>query len=199
MNYLGHTILSFEDDQLLFGNLVADIVSNKEMRDFSPMMLEGVRLHRLIDSFTDNHPNVRVCTQILRKQHRKYAPVAFDLLADFFLATHWQKHCKKALNEVLSDAYHILNKYASFLTIQKQEKLQRMTSHDFLANAITMDRLEKTCLWMDKRTAFPSKFYMLTANTQEHYPELLNNFESFFTDLRLAVNAFKESLSLEVK
>ena len=56
MNFLAHAILSFNDPDILTGNMISDHVKGKSQYDFSPGIQKGIRLHRAIDRFTDLHP-----------------------------------------------------------------------------------------------------------------------------------------------
>ena len=58
MNFLAHAYLSFGQEEILVGNLVADFIKGKELRQFSEDIQIGILLHREIDSFTDTHPLV---------------------------------------------------------------------------------------------------------------------------------------------
>jgi len=52
MNYLAHAYLSFNEPELLLGNMVSDYVKGKKQFDFPKRMQAGIRLHRAIDEFT---------------------------------------------------------------------------------------------------------------------------------------------------
>jgi len=56
MNFLAHAHLSFNDESLLVGNLIADAVKGKQFFLFSESIRKGMLLHRKIDAFTDSHP-----------------------------------------------------------------------------------------------------------------------------------------------
>ncbi|MEM6697160.1 MAG: hypothetical protein AAF599_02100 [Bacteroidota bacterium] len=83
MNYLAHLFLSCEDEELLIGNFIADFVKNRYREELSPRVLEGIQLHRVIDSFTDRHPVVVQTTRLLHPKHHKYSPVLMDVFFDY--------------------------------------------------------------------------------------------------------------------
>ena len=85
MNYLAHAFLSLEDADLLAGNYLADLMHPKDVVELSPGVMRGIELHRFIDSYTDQHPEVRSCTRILHPVVHKYAPVVIDIYYDFLL------------------------------------------------------------------------------------------------------------------
>ena len=55
MNYLGHLVLSGQDDEVLLGNFMADAVKGSSYKMYSTGVQKGILLHRKIDDFTDKH------------------------------------------------------------------------------------------------------------------------------------------------
>ena len=53
MNYLAHAYLSFNDQEILTGNMISDFVKGKKKFDYPSRIQAGINLHRLIDNFTD--------------------------------------------------------------------------------------------------------------------------------------------------
>ena len=51
MNYLGHLVLSGQDDEVLLGNFMADAVKGSSYKMYSTGVQEGILLHRKIDDF----------------------------------------------------------------------------------------------------------------------------------------------------
>ena len=58
MNYLAHLYLSSGNKDLMIGNFIADHVKGNAINNFSDEIISGIKLHRLIDDFTDHHPIV---------------------------------------------------------------------------------------------------------------------------------------------
>ena len=55
MNFLGHLALSGNDNDVLFGNFIADAIKGKSYLDWPKKVQKGILLHRFIDDFTDTH------------------------------------------------------------------------------------------------------------------------------------------------
>ncbi|MBK6633182.1 MAG: hypothetical protein IPG38_01660 [Chitinophagaceae bacterium] len=55
MNYLAHAYLSFNDPEILLGNMISDYIKGKKQFDYPLPVQKGIRLHRFIDQFTDTH------------------------------------------------------------------------------------------------------------------------------------------------
>lgn len=59
MNYLAHAYFSFDHPQILTGNMISDFVKGRKQYDYPESIQQGIRLHRAIDAFTDEHPVTR--------------------------------------------------------------------------------------------------------------------------------------------
>ncbi|MEC7085340.1 MAG: hypothetical protein VXW60_04320 [Bacteroidota bacterium] len=90
MNYLGHMILSGEDENTLLGNFIGDHISNKTLHHYSQSVQDGIHLHRAIDLYTDSHPKSRALRAVLFAQYRHRSRVILDLFYDHFLAAKFE-------------------------------------------------------------------------------------------------------------
>ena len=57
MNYLAHLVLSGKNEEVLFGNFIADAVKGKSYLTWSKNIQKGILLHRFIDHYTDTNPH----------------------------------------------------------------------------------------------------------------------------------------------
>src|SRR4026207_901515 len=87
MNYLAHAYLSFEDKDILAGNIISDFVKGKRQFDYPSPIHAGIKLHRLIDDFTDQHAATREAKEFFRPDYRLYSGAFIDVVYDHFLAT----------------------------------------------------------------------------------------------------------------
>ncbi len=55
MNLLAHAYLSFDQPEMLIGNMINDYVKGKKQFDYPAAIHKGMILHRSIDEFTDTH------------------------------------------------------------------------------------------------------------------------------------------------
>jgi acyl carrier protein phosphodiesterase len=66
MNYLAHAWLSFNQPEILVGNMISDFVKGKKRFSFSERIQQGIMLHRSIDEFTDAHDATKKAKQFLK-------------------------------------------------------------------------------------------------------------------------------------
>jgi len=86
MNYLAHAFLSFNKTDILAGNMISDFVKGKAKFDYPEDIQKGIHLHRLIDTFTDNHPTTAIAKKFFRPRYRLYSGAFTDVVYDHFLA-----------------------------------------------------------------------------------------------------------------
>jgi acyl carrier protein phosphodiesterase len=86
MNFLAHAYLSFDEPEILAGNMISDFVKGKKQYDYAPLIQKGIRLHRAIDTFTDDHPCTKEIKKFFSPAYRLYAGAFTDIVYDYFLA-----------------------------------------------------------------------------------------------------------------
>jgi acyl carrier protein phosphodiesterase len=87
VNYLAHAYLSFDQPEILAGNLISDFVKGKKKLDYPPGIQKGITLHRSIDWFTDTHEATRQAKSFFRPVYGLYSGPITDVIYDHFLAT----------------------------------------------------------------------------------------------------------------
>ena len=107
MNYLAHAFLSNNNRDLLIGNFIADHVRGNHFENLPPEIVEGIRLHRCIDSFTDAHPNFKASKRFFYKGFEKYSGVLVDIYFDYFLAKNFEKHSGILLPAFSENVYKV--------------------------------------------------------------------------------------------
>lgn len=79
MNFLAHTYLSGENDDLKIGNFLGDFVKGRlnklSQNQYTEGIIKGIALHREIDYFTDNHPIVKQSIDRLQPKYHKFSEI----------------------------------------------------------------------------------------------------------------------------
>ena len=92
MNWLSHVLLSENHIEFQLGNLLTDPLKAKVWEGASVKIEQGVKMHLLIDGFTDSHKIVSSSKALITKRgHLK--GVVLDILYDHFLSLHWDRFC----------------------------------------------------------------------------------------------------------
>lgn len=190
MNYFAHIYLSQGLEYQMFGNFIGDFVSNKDVHKYRQEIIDGVMLHRIIDSFTDNHPLVRQGTSRLRSSQGKYAPVVIDILYDFLLANNWSKFSQITRHNFNQRTYTLLLKHVEVCSPRIQKKVRNMIDGDFLTTYNTMDGLDFILEQMDSRTKFTSNFREARSILERDYDRFNEEFLEFFPEINVVAAEF---------
>lgn len=192
MNFLAHAYLSFGQEEILVGNLVADFVKGKELHQFSRGIQIGILLHREIDVFTDTHPLVKAGQSYLRPKFRHYSSVITDIFFDYFLAKNWNTYSNTPLEEFTINTYSIVEKHLPELPLQFGEVFYWMKSQNWLLNYREIEGIQRTLNGMTRRAKFDSKMNESVSILLEKENEFELIFFAFFKDLETFA---KEKLS----
>ena len=97
MNFLAHLHLADPDPALMLGGVVADFARNPEVAALPADVQAGVRLHRLIDGFTDRHPVVHRSIGRVAGRLGWFAGIVIDIYYDHILARDWATYSAEPL------------------------------------------------------------------------------------------------------
>lgn len=114
----------------MVGQFIADAVKGPLDVQFNAGIRKGIRLHRLIDEFTDSHPIVLDLRAKYRGDLGLYSSVVIDMIFDYWLAREFQKHTQGQLIDFAEQAMATLTNYEDqfpqrmhrFFQFMKQEK-----------------------------------------------------------------------------
>ncbi len=191
MNFLAHLYLSGKDPKRMLGNFIGDFVKGKEIDLLEPKIANGVRLHRLIDEFTDLHPVVSESKDRLRGKYRHYAGVIVDIYYDHFLAALWLDYHSLSLEDYAKHAYDVLRTNWDILPPKAQFMFPYMEKANWLVSYSQISGIERAMKGMARRTRFYSKMEESTQDLEKHYLAFQTEFQLFFPDL---VNFVKEEI-----
>ncbi|PNH77710.1 acyl carrier protein phosphodiesterase [Vibrio diazotrophicus] len=104
MNYLAHLHIAEASDSNLLGNLLGDFVKGNPSEQYSEEIVQGIRLHRWVDAYTDSHEVMILAKALFPATTRRFSPIALDMFWDHCLAKHWQRFHSQSLRQFVLDA-----------------------------------------------------------------------------------------------
>ena len=183
MNFLAHVYLSGNNEQLILGNLIADAVKGKQIDNFSHDIVKGIKLHRLIDSYTDNHIVFKKSTNRLEPIYKKYASVIADIFYDHFLAKNYHKYSRISLSQTAHTAYNILIRNYDILPPKSKRMLPYMTTQNWLEGYANLTDLQRVFNGMSRRASFISGMENAIFDLKKDYAAYETEFQLFFPDI----------------
>lgn len=197
MNFLAHAYLSFGQEEILVGNLVADFIKGKELNQFPKGIQIGILLHREIDVFTDTHPLVKAAQSYLRPKFRHYSSVITDIFFDYFLAKNWHNYSSTPLDEFALHTYDLLEKHLPVLPPRFGEMFFWMKSQNWLLNYREIEGIQRTLNGMTRRAKFDSKMNESVSILLEKENEFELIFFAFFRDLETFAKAKLQEIKIQ--
>lgn len=194
MNFLAHIYLSGEEEELLIGNFIADAVKGKQMELYAPGIAQGIRLHRMIDHFTDTHPVVAETKARLRPRYRKFSPVIADMYYDHFLASNFELYGVKPLSVYTQEVYALISHHYHLLPPSVQHLFNYMRRQDWLLSYAQLEGIHQALSGMSRRTKFVSGMETAAEELEKNYHLYAADFDAFFPELVLFVEEAKVNL-----
>lgn len=173
MNFLAHAYLSFNQPEILVGNMISDFVKGRTKFDYSKKIQAGIELHRKIDSFTDAHQTTKTAKRILQPFVQKYAGAFVDVIYDHFLANN--RNCfnnSEALQTFATNCYSILNQYKHIVPQNFEMVMPSMQKNNWLYNYCFHYGVQRSFEGLNRRATFLSQ-------SAEPYNCFIENYEAF--------------------
>lgn len=188
MNYLAHLYLSGNNHEIMIGNFIADHVKGRQIELFDEEVVKGIKLHRMIDEFTDSHKVVEQSKIRLRSEFGKYSPVIVDVFYDHYLAIKWEQYHHEELSVYANNFYTLLNDNHHRLPLRTQQMIEYMIPQNWLLNYKTVAGINKTLTGMSKRTKFESRMDEAAIYLDRYYSDFEQEFNEYFEELRRYVS-----------
>jgi acyl carrier protein phosphodiesterase len=184
MNYLAHAYLSYNEPQILVGNMIADFVKGAQKLGYTVNIQKGIELHRAIDAFTDTHPATAKAKEFLRPYYRLYSGPLVDILYDHFLANDDSIFPAHSLLQYTNSVYQILETHTVHLPHRFLGVLTYMKTENWLYNYRTKEGMQKSLYGLVRRAAFINDSAKAFEVFNDNYDELRNCYRAFFPDVK---------------
>jgi len=184
LNYLAHAYLSFNDPEILVGNLISDFVKGRKKFDYPFRIQTGIALHRAIDSFTDDHPVTKEAKKIFADDYRLYSGAFVDVVYDHFLAKDQSIFAGEALMLFSESAYRMLEMHESVLPEKFRVIFPYMKKFNWFYNYQFEKGIERSFEGLARRAVYldeSEKAYQLFI---KNYQLLGEAYRRFFPELQ---------------
>lgn len=183
MNHLAHIHLSRNFPELLIGNLIADFLNYRELKNSIGDVFIGVKLHMLIDQYTDSHPLVLNYKRLLYPYYGKYSAVLADLLMDHQLAHFWYLYNDINFDEACTLFYTEIRSKLSLVPFPIAFKLKKMIDDEWLHSFQHESGFLYSLHLLGKRAKFADDFSGLISIYKENKVQFDLIFNEFYPEL----------------
>lgn len=185
MNYLAHAYLSFGDADVLTGNMISDFVKGKAQYSYPAHIQHGIKLHRMIDNFTDFHPVTAKAKEFFRPKYRLYSGAFVDVVFDHFLALDTTAFANDGELEIFTqNIYNSLESSQSYFPVQFERMFPYMKSQNWLLHYRTREGIRKALGGVAYRAKYLDESQIAFEIFQHNYDELKDCYYQFFPELK---------------
>jgi acyl carrier protein phosphodiesterase len=197
MNFSGHAFIARNHPHLIAGNFAGDsFKGNLDKFDHLPKnIMDGVRLHRFIDDYTDSSPYILKAGQLLQNQGiKKISFIATDIILDFHLTSKWEEYASSKYEDFVQMVYDNTDPYLEELDEEFNFLYSRLKKYGWMLDYTTEDGIQKILRQFSKRIRFENdldKCFAIYKSDQKTFDQ---HFKNFLVDIEAASIEFISAL-----
>jgi len=194
MNYFAHLVLSQPTIESTVGNLLGDFARGIDQSTLDPAILAGLKNHRAVDRFTDNHASVCGIKQYFSPQRRRFAGIALDVYFDHLLMNHWHQFDARNIGDVIAEFYLRMEQGQTLMPGGEMRRVtSRMITNDWFGSYRDIASVAEALDRIAMRIRFANQFANVIDDLRRHEDMILGIFFEFFPELQAHIR----SLALE--
>lgn len=183
MNFLAHTLFAAGNAERIAGQFCGDFIRGSDLSHLPEGIQQGIRRHRRIDSFTDQHPDVKSCHALFDPPVRRFAGIVTDVVFDHVLATDWARYSDTPLAQHVEFVHDALNEQRQLLPKELQRFSDFLQKENILLGNLTFAGVELTLQRLSKRSTRFSPLADGAVVAKRHKTALTEAFHAFFPEL----------------
>ena len=177
----------------MVGNFAGDYIKGSKWKNYPEKIGEGVRLHRDIDSFTDNHHFYKEAKMFFKPELGLYSGIVVDFVYDHYLAKNWSDYSVISLRDFSRKVHTVLIRNFFHLPGEVQRFLPFLIKNKRLESYATIDGITEALRIMSNYSSLPEKSDFIKTTLHENYAELESNFRQY---MPLLITFVKENYDL---
>lgn len=183
MNYLAHAYLSAHHPDILLGNMCSDYIKGKKQYDYPLAIQTGIRLHRMIDQFTDEHPATQTVKAIFKPVYRLYSAAIADVVYDHFLAIDPLHFDGEKLQDFAQEVYTQLESRKEWMPEKFVTLFPYMKSQNWLYEYRNKTGIRMSLGGLARRARYMPDSEVAFQLFLSHYSEIELAYQLLFPDL----------------
>ena len=193
MNFLAHLYLAGPPAApdyagRLVGQFIADSVPGRRFEAYPLAVRAGIRAHRALDTFTDQHPVVRRSTARLRLAGSgKYAGVVADVFMDHFLARNFTELTGENLLAFTQRTYALLAAHEPAFPAAVRRFFPYLVRQNWLLHYAEIAGIARALQGLSRRASPGSGMETAPEELRHHYAAYEADFREFWADVTMRV------------
>lgn len=186
MNFVGHAYIARNNPTLIAGNFAGDSYKGNldKFLTLPPHILNGVKLHRYIDDFTDTSPLIKSVGKIFQNQGvTKVAYIAGDILLDHFITKNWSDFSAKSYEEFVAIIYDQTDRNLIYLEEDFCFMYERLKEQKWLFQYDTEEGISRILWQFSRRLGFKNDLL----KCMRIYELEKNEIDALFSDFMVSI------------
>jgi len=189
MNFLAHTLLAFDEPELMVGQFCGDFIRGSDLKRFPKRMAEGIRLHRHVDAFTDSHPAIEACKADFGKR-RRFAGIILDVWFDHCLARSWQNYSPLTLHDHAQNVSQILSENQVWLPKPASDLAHILQREAVFESYVSPESVGRTLKRIARRSPRMQPLAGGLQDILDRQPQIDDAFRALWPDLQGSAERF---------
>lgn len=193
MNFLGHCFLCQHHPHLIAGNLAGDSYKG-QLTNFDNLpkhILDGIKLHRFIDDFTDSSQSIVAVAHIFQNnQIQKVAYIACDILVDHYLSKNWTEYSDQNYSQFIQIIYSNVEKDIHVFPNDFKFLYSKMVEYNWLEIYPQEVGIRTILRQFSNRLQFDNDLDKCMNVYLEHKNEIDAHFKTFLVSIIVATDKF---------
>ncbi|HET7930621.1 MAG TPA: ACP phosphodiesterase [Rhodanobacteraceae bacterium] len=184
MNHLAHALLADAGGaEFALGSALGDFRHGQPDPAWPQARQAGLRFHRGIDRYTDNHPQVVAARNTFQPPLRRYAGILLDVWFDHLLVCDWARYCDEPAAVFCRRWLALLDAHAAELPPQLGGFIDWMHGHGLPLAYGDPATIADVLQGLSARLSRPSPIATALPELQRRAAILQPHFDAFFPEL----------------
>lgn len=185
MNLLGHLYLSQnESAEARLFNLLGDRYKGNRFESLSIEAQKGIRMHRAIDHFMDNHFAVVDLRKQLSGNLPKVAGIALDIFFDYILASQWSDYHHENLGDFLDSFFQSIEQQTVFVPDAYAPWIENLQAHKYIHRYNHFESVVAISEHLHRKLNFKTEINTAPIIFSTFESRIREVFEEYITDAR---------------
>ena len=184
MNHLAHVFLAQHSDEAMLGAILGDFVKGSDTSPYPDEVAREIRIHRLVDAYTDTHPATHAAKALFAPAHRRFAGIVLDVYHDHLLTRHWARFGDEPLAAMEDRFYAALVRHQALLPPRLAAIAPRMIAQRWLSGYGSVEGFERTVHRLATRLSRQQEVLVASiADVHTHEARIEAGFLAFMPEL----------------
>lgn len=197
MNFLGHCLLSAPLPKTIPANLAGDFFKGtlKNQQHYPIYIQNGIKIHRFIDSFTDQSIHIQKIGKIFQEKGiKKVSYIASDILLDHYLSENWNQYTEVPRMEFIQLIFSETDKQLNELPKEFHFVYAKMKVLKWLQSYIHQEGILNVLQNFQQRIPFENNLSDSFQIYLNHKNEINQSYALFMDKIKSATEKFIEGL-----